>query len=147
MHRRESAISTDSLFSRANLRGVRADSANIDDGILSAYEVQGMNLQGTEIVVLSVCETGLGTLKQGEGVFGLRRAFQLAGARTVVSALWPVPDEMSKEMMQGLYTMDNRTLPQRIRQMQLDQIEKLRKSGRADHPLLWAAFIATGEWR
>ena len=94
MHRRESAISTDSLFSRANLRGVGADSANIDDGILSAYEVQGMNLQGTEIVVLSVCETGLGTLKQGEGVFGLRRAFQLAGSKTVVSALWSVPDEM-----------------------------------------------------
>ena len=135
------------LFAGANLHGAGADSANIDDGILSAYEVQGMNLQGTELVVLSACETGLGTIKQGEGVFGLRRAFQLAGARTVVSALWPVPDEMSKEMMQGLYTMDNRTLPQRIRQMQLDQIEKLRKSGRADHPLLWAAFIATGEWR
>jgi tetratricopeptide (TPR) repeat protein/CHAT domain-containing protein len=135
------------LFAGANLHGVGADSANVDDGILSAYEVSGMDLTGSDLVVLSACETGLGEVKQGEGVYGLRRAFQLAGARTVISALWPVGDQATSEMMGTLYGDASRPLYERIRQMQLDQVKRLRSAGVPDHPFSWAAFIATGDWR
>jgi CHAT domain-containing protein/Tfp pilus assembly protein PilF len=135
------------LFAGFNLHGAGADSAGLEDGVLSAYEVSAMNLEGTDLVVLSACETGLGEVKQGEGVYGLRRAFQMAGARTVVSALWPVSDKTTAEMMAELYSKSGKSLPQRIREIQLEQIEKLRSQGLADHPYNWAAFVALGDWR
>jgi CHAT domain-containing protein/tetratricopeptide (TPR) repeat protein len=135
------------LFAGANDHGKRADSLGIDDGILTAYEVSAMDLTGVDLVVLSACETGLGKVEQGEGVNGLRRAFQMAGARTVVSALWPVPDKPTSEMMAGLYSHSNKPLPERIRNMQLAQIKKLRAEGFSDHPYTWAGFIALGDWR
>ncbi len=136
------------LFAGANLHGVGADSAGVDDGILSAYEVSGMDLKGTDLVVLSACETGLGEVKAGEGVYGLRRAFQMAGARTVVSALWPVSDQITAEMMGRLYNnASGQSLAERMRQMQLEQLKKLRGAKLPDHPFLWGAFVATGDWR
>jgi CHAT domain-containing protein len=129
------------------VHGAGADSAGLEDGVLSAYEVSAMNLEGTDLVVLSACETGLGEVRQGEGVYGLRRAFQMAGARTVVSALWPVSDKTTADMMGQLYALTEKSLPERIREAQLAQIEKLRSEGFADHPYNWAAFIALGDWK
>lgn len=131
----------------ANLHGEDADSLGAEDGILTAEEVTAMNLDGTELVVLSACETGLGEVKEGEGVYGLRRAFQMAGARTVISALWPVSDKTTADMMSRLYDRKGESLPETIRRIQLKSINELRSQNKADHPFSWAGFIALGDWR
>ena len=77
--------------------------ADEDDGILTAEEVASLNLEGVEWAVLSACDTGVGEIKAGEGVFGLRRAFQVAGARTVVMSLWSVDDQATRAWMRALY--------------------------------------------
>lgn len=135
------------LLAGANLRGSGSELEDAEDGILTAYEVSDMDLTGTELVVLSACETGLGKVTDGEGVYGLRRAFQVAGARSVVSALWPVSDEMTAEMMGQLYADTDESLAVRMRQVQLRKIHELQESSLPDHPFSWGGFIAVGDWR
>jgi hypothetical protein len=77
--------------------------AEAEDGLLTAEDVSGLDLLATELVVLSACETGLGEAPTGEGVFGLRRAFVLAGAKTLVMSLWKAPDEQTRELMEDFY--------------------------------------------
>src|SRR6185436_2063564 len=90
---------TDQLADNPLLRsGLGLAGANLlrggnDDGILTALEVSGLNLWGTKLVVLSACDTGVGEVRSGEGVYGLRRALILAGAETLVMSLWPVSDQ------------------------------------------------------
>ncbi|MFH1314247.1 MAG: CHAT domain-containing tetratricopeptide repeat protein [Candidatus Eisenbacteria bacterium] len=131
----------------ANARGGDDLSRAGEDGILTAYEVAMLDLDGTDLVVLSACETGLGEVREGEGVYGLRRAFQLAGARTVVSALWPIPDEATAEMAGLLYEREEAPIAERIRRAQKETIDALRSRGKPDHPYLWAGFIAVGAWQ
>ena len=135
------------FFAGANLHGEGADSVGAEDGILTAYEVSAMDLEGTEIVVLSACETGLGQVKEGEGIYGLRRAFQIAGVRTVVCALWSVSDRATAEMIGQLYQREDLSIPDRMRELQLDKIADLRSHNKSDHPYTWGAFIALGDWR
>jgi len=82
-------------------RGEFPDPSN--DGILTAEEVAGLDLDGTWLVTLSACETGLGQVQSGEGVFGLRRAFMIAGAQNLLMTLWPVSDEVTPKIMADFY--------------------------------------------
>ena len=131
----------------ANLRGQGLRDPRAEDGILTAYEVSSMNLHGTRLVVLSACETGLGRVEQGEGVYGLRRAFQVAGARTVISALWKISDTETAAYMREIYARQSGSYAGILRQASLKRIRELRARKRPEHPYSWGAFVATGEWK
>jgi CHAT domain-containing protein/tetratricopeptide (TPR) repeat protein len=134
-------------LARANLTIDGGEAADREDGILTAYEVSALDLSGTGLVVLSACETALGTVEEGEGTFGLRRALHMAGARSVVSTLWKIPDQATSEMMGKLYSDLRHPLAEALQKVQIDQIRALRADGQSDHPYSWAAFMATGDWR
>ena len=112
-----------------------------EDGILTAEDVTGLDLLDTELVVLSACETGLGEVHLGEGVFGLRRAFTVAGTKTLVMSLWKVPDRETRDLMTLFYEALLRGKPRTdaLREAQL----QMRK--RHPQPFYWGAFICQGE--
>jgi CHAT domain-containing protein len=112
-----------------------------EDGMLTAEDVTGMDLLDTELVVLSACDTGLGQIHTGEGVFGLRRAFAVAGARTLVMSLWKVPDEQTQELMVDFYT---RILRGEGRAEALRQAQQALRVKYPD-PYYWGAFICQGD--
>jgi CHAT domain-containing protein len=115
--------------------------AEAEDGLLTAEDVAGLDLLATELVVLSACETGLGEVRTGEGVFGLRRAFVLAGAKTLVMSLWKVPDAQTQELMEDFY---HRILRGEGRAEALRQAQLTMKRKYPD-PYYWGAFICQGE--
>ena len=141
-----------------------------DQGILTAEAIAGLSLQGLDLAVLSACETGLGTVAGGEGVFGLQRAFHLAGARTVVASLWAVNVGPTQELMAQFYkNLWEKKLPklEALRQAQLTMLREygFREPGGAPvrvkerngavtsgeirrlPPVFWAGFVISGDWR
>jgi CHAT domain-containing protein/tetratricopeptide (TPR) repeat protein len=121
-----------------------------DDGILTAEEVTALNLDGVEWAVLSACDTGLGEVKAGEGVFGLRRAFQVAGVRTVIMSLWPVDDQATRVWMRALYQgrlQQRLTTAEAMHNASLSVLRNRRANHQSTHPFYWAAFVAAGDWR
>jgi CHAT domain-containing protein/tetratricopeptide (TPR) repeat protein len=119
--------------------GVLADEA--EDGLLTAEDVSGLDLLSTDLVVLSACETGLGEVRSGEGVFGLRRAFVLAGAKTLVMSLWKVDDERTRELMEDFYArlLQHEPRAQALRRAQLAVKVQY------PEPYNWGAFICQGD--
>jgi CHAT domain-containing protein/tetratricopeptide (TPR) repeat protein len=143
-------------------------SAGGEDGVLTALEASGLDLWGTRLVVLSACETGLGDVQSGEGVYGLRRALVLAGSESQVMSLWQVSDAATRDLMVAYYRRlqagEGRT--EALRQVQLAMIKtsaattgagaqrglggELKQQAQTEdrsHPFYWASFIQSGEWR
>ncbi len=121
-----------------------------EDGIVTAEEIASLDLHGVEWAVLSACETGVGKLLAGEGVFGLRRAFQVAGTRTVITSLWPVSDDATEQWMSSLYRkrfLNRLDTSQAVRAASLETLSRRRERGLSTHPFYWAGFIAVGDWR
>jgi CHAT domain-containing protein/tetratricopeptide (TPR) repeat protein len=116
-----------------------------EDGILTALEASGLDLWGTKLVVLSACETGLGEVLEGEGVYGLRRALALAGAESQVMTLWKVNGDATRDLMVRYYgrLKAGEERDEALRQVQL---ELLGTEGRC-HPYFWAGFIPQGDWK
>ncbi|MBX9685425.1 MAG: CHAT domain-containing protein [Candidatus Obscuribacterales bacterium] len=126
------------------LAGANQKNRNADkDGILTALEVSGLDLWGTKLVVLSACDTGLGEIKQGEGVYGLRRALLIAGAESELVSLWPVSDQATASFMTEFYKrlISGQSRLEALRQSQLLLLQTMK------HPNFWAAFIPIGDWR
>jgi len=112
-----------------------------DDGIVSAEKILGLKLKGTELVVLSACNTGVGEVQSGEGVFGLKRAFLLSGAKTLVMSLWNVPSKETTELMVDFYTLmaEGKSKAEALR------VAKMRMMEKNPHPFFWGAFVMTGD--
>jgi CHAT domain-containing protein len=109
---------------------------NSEDGILTAYEISLMNLSNTKLVVLSACETGLGAIEGSEGVYGLQRAFKMAGVERILVSLWQVPDKQTAELMEKFYTylLENQSI-----QMAFAQAQQAMKAKYP--PYFWAGFV------
>ncbi|GAG72529.1 unnamed protein product, partial [marine sediment metagenome] len=114
-----------------------------EDGILSANEIMNMDLTKNELVVLSACNSGRGEIRPGEGVFGLQRAFKIAGARSILLSLWPVEDKSTKLLMEYFYRLWLSGMNKReaLKAAQL----KLMQDPFYNHPLYWGAFILVGD--
>ena len=122
-----------------------------DDGLLTALEIVGHDLRNLEWVVLGACSSGLGGLLpvSGEGPIGLRRAFEMAGARTVVMALWRIRDNVSHDLMEQIYRrrLGGDSTVDAIRLAQLERLRGQRERFNRIHPALWGGIVAEGDWR
>jgi len=110
-----------------------------EDGILTAKEISNMDLSNTDLVVLSACETGLGDIKGSEGVYGLQRAFRMAGVDYLIMSLWKVPDEQTRQLMEDFYAnwLSGRPIRQAFRNAQEKVAEEY-------PPYFWASFVLVG---
>jgi len=142
--RQVGAMDNPMLRSGLAFAGANALASGDEDGILTALEASTLDLDGTALVVLSACETGVGDVERGQGVFSLRRALVEAGAATQVMSLWEVDDDATKLLMSGYY--DNlfhkgKGRTEALREVQLSMIERKDVA----HPFYWAAFIVSGD--
>ena len=113
-----------------------------DDGMLTALEASGLDLWGTKLVVLSACETGVGKVTNGDGVYGLRRSLVIAGAESLVMSMWQVDDFATKELMTGFYKKlsEGKGRSSALRDVQLELLAQKKYA----HPFYWAAFLPAG---
>jgi CHAT domain-containing protein len=131
----------------STIGGMCGTDPKTEDGILTALEASGLNLIGTDLVVLSACQTGIGEVQSGEGVFGLRRAFQHAGARSLVTSMFAVPDESTSLLMQRFYEnwLSGQSKSSALRNASLSILNERRAENGAAHRLFWGGFILIGD--
>lgn len=142
--RQVGAVDNPMLRSGLAFAGANALASGDEDGILTALEASTLDLAGTDLVVLSACETGVGEVERGQGVFSLRRAFVEAGAATQVMSLWEVDDNATKQLMSGYYEKlfkEGKGRTEALREVQLAMIGQKEYA----HPYYWAAFIVSGD--
>jgi CHAT domain-containing protein len=128
------------VLTGAQAPGTGPDARRGKNSLVTALELAGLNLWGTQLVVLSACETGRGDIKLGQGVYGLRRALVVAGAETLVTSLWKVNDETTRELMESYY--GNLLAGQGRAEALRTAMQALRR--KHPHPYFWAPFIAIG---
>lgn len=129
--------------------GQDADGASGEDGILTAEEIGALDLRNVEWAVLSACETGVGPIRSGEGVLGLRRAFEVAGAGSLILSLFKVDDATTRAWMKGLYEarLGGADTAGSVRRAGLAVLRARRARGLGTHPFYWSPFVAAGDWR
>ena len=158
--RPEAAGRNPGLLSGIVFASVNRSDRRREETILTAFEASELDLGKVDLLVLSACETGRGQVAGGEGVLGLQRAFQLAGARAVVASLWTVPDDKTHELMRefykGIWSKKLLSRAEALRQAQLWMLENrkgrgglVRPEGQqgSPPPYVWAAFVLSGDWR
>ncbi|GAB4317686.1 MAG: hypothetical protein Kow0074_06450 [Candidatus Zixiibacteriota bacterium] len=119
-----------------------------EDGVLTSEEVSLLTLDSTRLVVLSACESGRGVVFRGfGGSIGLCHAFQVAGAATVISSMWPVSDQVTADIMRYIHSADTETYAEALRDYAVQYINAARVEGRYPDPFYWASFVSSGEWR
>jgi CHAT domain-containing protein len=125
------------------------DDRGDEDGLLTAQELLGHDLRQVDWVVLSACRSALGQILIGEGVFGLRRAFEIAGARSVLMALWTINDEVAADLMERIYhhRLAGRSTIDAVRLAQLERLREQRERWNRIHPALWGGIVVEGDWR
>jgi CHAT domain-containing protein len=125
------------------LAGANQLSSGNDDGVVTALEAAGLDLWGTQLVALSACETGVGKVTNGDGVYGLRRALVIAGAESLLMSLWQVDDDATRDLMAGYYTKLSAGKPRSsaLREIQLE----IQGTPKYAHPYYWASFLSTGD--
>jgi CHAT domain-containing protein len=124
---------------------IRSPKSEIENGLLTGLEASLLNLQGTELVILSACDSGTGEVQIGEGVMSLRRAFRIAGAQTVLASHWKVSDKATSRLMTEFMGRWRSGEP-RVKAWREAQLSLLR-SKEYSNPYFWAAFTLTGQWR
>jgi len=128
-------------------RSIRGESKS-DDGILTADKILSLRLWGTKLVVLSACDSGLGEVRSGEGIFGLRRAFNQVGAKSLVMSMWKVPDKETQELMVNFYRNiyeKHMDYNKALRQATLTQLQTVKARYGHANPYYWGAFIFSGD--
>ena len=124
------------VFAGANDVWNKQNEGNVDDGVLTAQEVAHIDMRKTDLVVMSACETGLGDIIGSEGVYGLQRAFKMAGVNYMIMSLWQVPDKETEEFMTTFYK-------KLIKQKDIiEAFYETKKEMRTKYdPYFWAAFV------
>jgi CHAT domain-containing protein len=137
------------VLAGANRLAAAPGEASHEDGWVTAHEIAASDFMGVDLVVLSACESGLGDVTAGEGVHGLRRAFQHAGARTLLTSLFKVPDEETRDLMQRFYLAldDGKPKARALADAQRQILVERRRAHGAAHPFYWASFVLLGDAR
>jgi CHAT domain-containing protein len=134
------------LFSGLALAGANRRDSRVN-GLATAFELEGMNLAGTQLVVLSACETGLGGATTGAGVIGLQRSLRRSGAGAIVVSLWDVPDEETSQLMEKFYArvLKGTRPAAALREAMMELRVEREEAGKDARPFYWGAFVLVGD--